>query len=53
MGVVEVHVRFSSVVLPVVRVDAERLVVLREVEGTPDSLEIKHVEIVIVLQVVD
>jgi len=48
-----VQVRLPSVILPVVGVDAEGLVVLGEVERTPDCFEVEHVEILVVLVVMD
>lgn len=52
-GVEMVHIGLSAIVLPIMRVDAECLVVLGQVEGTPNSFEVEHVEIIIVEQVVD
>lgn len=47
------RLRFPSVILPVMRVNAERLIVLGEIEWTPDSLEVEHVEVIIVFEVMD
>ena len=46
-------VRLPAVVLPVVRVDARRLVVLGEVEGASLRLEVEDVEVVVAGEVVD
>lgn len=45
--------RFSPIVLPVVSIYAECFIMLGEIERTPDSFEMEHVEIVIVLEIVD
>lgn len=51
--VIEIDVRLSPVVLPVMRVDAEGLIVLRQIEGAPNGFEVEHVEVIVVLEVVD
>ncbi len=39
--------------MPVVCIHTECLVMLSEIERTPDSLEVKHIEIIIIFQVVN
>jgi len=47
--VIVVMMRFSSVILPVVSINAKGFVVLSKVEGAPDSFIVEHIEIIIVV----
>ena len=51
--IIHVFVGASTEVLPIVGIDTERLVVLREVERTPDCLVVEHVEVVVEVIVMD
>lgn len=46
-------IRFSSIVLPIMSVNAKCLIVLCKVKGTPYRFKVKNVEIVIILEIVD
>lgn len=51
--IIHVFVGASAEVLPIVCIDTERFVVLREVERTPDCLIVEHVEVVVEVIVMD
>ena len=53
MGFILRDIRFSSIILPIMRVNTESLIMLSQIERAPDSLEIKHVKIIIILQIVN
>lgn len=51
--IIHVFVGASAEILPIVGIDAQSLVMLREVEWTPDCLVVEHVEVVVEVVVVD
>ena len=52
-GFVDVKVRLSSIVLPVVSINAFGLVMLREVKRAKLSLIVEHVKVIVFRVVVD
>ena len=47
------HTWLPPVVLPVMRIDTQSFVVLCEIKRTPHSLEVEHVEIIIVFEIMN
>ena len=50
---VDIQLRFPSEILPVVREHTEVALVLALVVGAPDSLEVEHVEVAVLVELVD